>query len=238
MVFKKIEQLRYGLREALRTGESVAERIALAEVDVAVQTRLQGILIPSFVVAVLFAVAQMAAAVIGDRETLRIAATSIVLAAALYGMWALLSGLRGSLPIVAVWLATRVGPHELARLFLYQLIVTRLREVFTTEEGKPSATSHVVRYALKFSGEPSRWESYALQLAGRIAPRMVAHALLRVVMVIVPVAAAVAYYRLKIFPDVIHAETGLGMWSALIYPLAALFDAIVGTSLRQSLLIS
>jgi hypothetical protein len=141
------------------------------------------------------------------------------------------------MPLIVVWLATRVPPREMARLFLYQLILTRLRAAFTTEEGKPSATSHVVRYALKFSGEPSSWESYALQLADRIAPRMVAHALLRVVMVIVPVAVAVSYYRLKIFPDIIRAETGLGMLSALVYPLAALIDAIAGTSLRQALLV-
>lgn len=236
MVFKTIEQLRSGLRDALKAGENVAERIALAEVDAAVQTRLQGILIPSFVVAVLFAVAEMAASFIGDRESLRVAATSIVLAAGLYGLWAVVSGIRGTLPLMVVWLATRVGPHKLARLFLYQLILARLREAFTNEQGRPSTTSHVVRYALKFSGGPSNWESYALQLADRIAPRMVAHALLRVVMVIVPVMVAVAYYRLKIFPDVIRAETGLSMWGAFVYPLAALVDFAAGTNFRQALL--
>ncbi len=93
-----------------------------------------------------------------------------------------------------------------------------------------------MRYALQFSGGPASWEAYALQLASRIAPRMVAHAYLRAAMVIAPVAAAWAYYRLKIFPDIIMAKTGLGVWSAFLYPLAALADAVAGTNWRQALL--
>ena len=236
MILKSLERLREGLRGALRTGEGVAERIALAEVDAAIQTRVQGILIPSFVVAVLFAVAELAAAYIGDKETLRLAITSIVLAAWLYGCWALIEGLINTLPVLAVWWSARVGPRKLARLFLYQLIITKFRQVFAGEDGKATMTSHVMRYALRFSGGPASWEAYALRLADRIAPRMVAHAMLRAAMVIAPVMVAWAYYRLKIFPDIIMAKTGLGVWSAFAYPLAALADAVAGTHLRQALL--
>lgn len=236
MILKTLDKLRTGLRNAVSAGEGLAERVALAEVDAAIQTRVQGILIPTFVVALLFAVAQIAAAVIGDPETLRLATTSIVLAAGLYGVWTLMGSMGAALPVVAVWWAAPTTPHNLARLMLYELILTKLRQTFTSEEGRATTAGHVVRVALKFSGGPSSWESYAMHLADRIAPRMVRHGLLRAAMVVVPVLVAWGYYRLKIFPDIIHTQTGLGVWSAFLYPGAALVDAVAGTHLRQALL--
>jgi hypothetical protein len=236
MGLKPLEQLREGLRQALETGENVAERLALAEVDAVIQTRVQGIVIPTLVVGALFGCAELAAALIGDQETLRVAVTSIVLAAGVYGTWALVAGIIEILPIVAVWASTRVGPHKLARLFLYQLILKALRDAFTNAEGRPSTASHIARYALKFSGRPSTWESLAYRLADQIAPRMVAHAALRVALVILPVLAAWAYYRFKIFPDIIKTQTGLTFLEAFLYPFAALCDAVFGTALRAILL--
>jgi hypothetical protein len=236
MVIKPLEQLREGLRDAVKAGEGIAERLALAEVDAVIQTRVAGIVIPSIVVAVLFGCAELAAAFIGDEETLRVAVTTIVLAAGIYGTWALVMGIIEISPVLAVWAATRVSPHKLARLFLYQLILDALRNALSNAEGRPSAAGHIARYALKFSGGPSSWESYAYGLAERIAPRMVAHAALRVALVILPVLAAWAYYRFKIFPDLIKAQTGLGILEAFLYPFAALCDLIAGTSLRAMLL--
>jgi hypothetical protein len=236
MVLKSIEQLRVGLKEALAAGEDVAERLALAEVDAVIQTRVQGILIPSLVVAVLFAVIELAAALIGDPESLRLAVTSIALLTGLYGLWALASGLVEILPVLAVWAATRLSAHNLARLLLYQLILARLREAFTNAEGKPSTAGRIARYALQFSGRPSSWEGLAFRLADQIAPRMVRHAIKQTLLVLAPTAAAWAYYRLQIFPDIIHSQTGLGLWGAFLYPLAALIDLIAGTGLRTSLL--
>lgn len=236
MVLKTLEELRGGLRDALSAGENVAERLAIAEVDAVIQTRVQGILIPSLIVGLLFVVAELAAALIGDPETLRLAVTSIVLAAGLYGSWALATGIVEILPVLTVWAATRVSPHKLARLLLYQLILTRLRDAFTNAEGRASTAGHIARYALKFTGRPSSWEGLAFRLADQIAPRMVRHGALRVLMVIVPVAAAWAYYRFQIFPDIIRSETGLGFWGAFVYPLAALIDAVAGTDLRGGLL--
>lgn len=237
MVLKSIEQLRAGLHDALSWGEDIAERLALAEVDAVIQTRVQGILIPSLVVAILFGAAELAAALIGDAETVRVAVTSIVLAAGIYGMWALVTGLIDVLPIAAVWFSTRLTPRKLARLFLYELILSRLQEAFTNAEGRSSTAGQIARYALKFSGRPSSWEGLAFRLADQIAPRMVRHAALQITMVLIPVAAAWAYYRLQIFPEIIRSQTGLGIWSAFLYPGAALIDLVAGTSLRAALLV-
>ncbi|WP_125461545.1 MULTISPECIES: hypothetical protein [Rhodomicrobium] len=236
MVLKTLEELRGGLRDALSAGENVVERLAIAEVDAVIQTRVGSILIPSIIVGLLFAIAELAVLLIGDPETQRLAVTSILLAAGVYGLWTLATGIIEILPVMAVWASTRVSPHKLARLLLYQLILSRLRDAFTNAEGRPSTAGHIARYALKFSGRPSSWEGLAYRLADQIAPRMVRHAVLRVVMVIIPVAAAWAYYRFQIFPGIIRSETGLGIWSAFAYPLAALLDAITGTDLRGALL--
>lgn len=236
MVIKPLEQLREGLKDAVKAGENIAERLALAEVDAAIQTRVAGIVIPSLVVGVLFGCAELAAALIGDEETLRVTVTTIVLAAGIYGTWAVVMGIVEISPVLTVWAATRVGPHKLARLFLYQLILDGLKSAFTNAEGRPSTASHIARYALKFTGGPSSWEAYAYRLADQIAPRMVAHAVLRVALVILPVLAAWAYYRFKIFPDLIKAQTGLGILEAFLYPFAALCDLVAGTTLREFLL--
>jgi hypothetical protein len=236
MITNPLERLRDSLKDAVKAGEGIAERLALAEVDAVIQTRVAGIVIPSIVVAVLFGLAELAAAFIGDEETLRVAVTTIVLAAGAYGTWALVVGIIEILPILALWAATRVGPHKLARLFLYQLILDALRGAFTNADGRPSTASHIARYALKFSGGPSSWEAYASRLADQIAPRVVAHAVFRVALVILPVLAAWAYYRFKIFPDLIKAQTGLGLLEAFLYPFAALCDALAGTQLRALLL--
>ncbi len=235
MVLKSIEALRSGLQGALAWGEDVAERLALAEVDAVIQTRVQGILIPSLVVAVLFGAAELAAVVIGDAETLRVAVTSIVLAAGS------LRHLGAGRRVSSTCCRSRrsgcrrgVTPHKLARLFLYRLILTRFQEAFTNAEGRSSTAGQIARYALKFSGRASSWEGLAFRLADQIAPRMVRHAALQIVIVLIPVLAAWAYYRFQIFPDIIRSQTGLGMWGAFLYPGAALIDLIAGTSLRAA----
>lgn len=236
MVLKSIDQLRSGLQGALDAGEDVAVKLALAEVDAMIQTRVRGILIPSFVVGVLFAVVEAAAAFIGDPETLRLVVTSIVLVAGLYGSWALATGIIEILPLIAVWTATRIRPHKLARLLLYNLILTRLRATFNNVAGKPSLAGRLARYALKFSRRPSSWEGLAFQLADQIAPRMVRHAIVQTGIVLVPVIGAWAYYRFKIAPDIILDQTSLGFWSAFAYPVAALIDVVAGTDWRIALL--
>ncbi len=236
MISKLLDKMRNSLQDAIVAGETVAERLAIAEVNSLIQTRVQGILVPSCVVAVLFAITEAAAAIIGDPETLRLSVTVILLTTGLYGTWALVSGSIQILPLLAVWSATRVRPHALARLLLYELILRRLREAFANAEGKASVADRLARYALKFSGRATSWEDLAYRLADQIAPRMVRHGVSQSLIVLLPVVAAWAYYRFKIFPDIILTETGLGFWSAFLYPFAALIDAIAGTGLRAALL--
>ena len=160
-----------------RAGEDVAERLALAEVDAVIQTRVQGILIPSLVVAVLFAFVELAAALIGDAETLRLAVTSIVLAAGLYGIWALATGVIDILPI-AGGLGRRRGSRRISWRGCSSTSSSwrGCAKRSPMPKGEPSTAGQIARYALKFSGRPSSWEGLAFRLADQIAPRMVRHA--------------------------------------------------------------
>lgn len=237
MFFRSYRQkLRSSLQEAFSAGETLAERLARAEVDDVIQTRVPHILIPILVVVGLFIVAEFLGNLIGADEARRIAVTTVVLAAGLYGLWAIADGAREALPVVAVWVATGLSPYNLARLVLYRQILVRFRETFSTAEGRPTTTSYLARTVLRFADSPATWDALAFRLADRIAPRLVSHALLRVVLVLAPVIAAWAYYRFFIFPDLIQQRTGLGPWRAFLYPLAALVDALAGTELRQALL--
>lgn len=236
MVLKTINRIRGGIRDALAAGEDLAERLALAEADQVIQKGVSSILIPTMVVAVLFAVLEAAAALINDTETLRLSVTTILLAAGLYGTWALLDGILAILPVLSVWAATRLGPRKLARFLLYELIRRKLRETFTGAGGKETVTGRIAGYALKFSGHAPDWEALAFRVANRIAPRLVRHAIVQTLLVLGPTTAAWAYYRFKVFPDIVQAETGLGFWSAFVYPVAALVDWLAGTGLRAALL--
>jgi hypothetical protein len=237
MVLKTIEKIRGGIRGALTAGEDIAERLALAEIDQVIQARVSAILIPTVIVAALFALLEAAAALINDTEMLRLAVTTILLAAGLYGTWALVDGFIALLPVLSVWAATRLGPHGFARLLLYHLILRQLRETFTGTEGEATIAGRIAGYAMKFSGHAPDWETLAYRVADRIAPRLVRHGLVQTLLVLGPTAAAWAYYRFKLFPDLVRAETGLGFWSAFAYPIAALVDWIAGTDLRAALLL-
>ena len=237
MVLKSIEQLRRGLHDALSWGEDVAERLALAEVDAVVQTRVQGILIPSLVVAVLFAAVEVAAAMIGDAETLRVAVTSIVLAAGVYGVWALATGIvdvpadrRGvafhpadaaqacpALPLSAHPVAPAGGVHQCGR------------EVLDRRPDRPLC-AEILRPAFELGGAglpPRRPDRAAHGAPRRLADGDGAHS---------GRAWPGPIIASQIFPDIIRSQTGLGIWSAFLYPGAALIDLIAGTSLRAGLL--
>jgi hypothetical protein len=236
MVLKTIEKIRGGIRGAFAAGEDIAERLALAEIDRVIQARVGSILVPTIVVAALFAILEAAAALINDPETLRLSVSTILMAAGLYGTWALVDGFIAILPLLSVWASTRLGPHGLARFLLYELIRRQLREIFTAPTGETTLTGKLAGYVLKFSGHAPDWDALAFRVADRIAPRLVRHALMQTLLVLGPTAAAWAYYRFKIFPDMVRADTGLGFWSAFVYPLAALVDWLAGTDFRAALL--
>lgn len=236
MVFGPIRRaLKSRLQTAAAHGEDLLERLAVAEVDAAIHAGLRDLLMPIVILATLLLGAQIAGNWIGEPEARRLATTSIVLCAWFYGFWTLAHGLLAARPLMAVWAATRQGPHNLARLLLYQRIITRLRSTFTTAEGEATRMGKLTLQALRLIDAPETWEAVAFRLANRLAPRLIRHAAARTLTVVGPVLGAWVYYRFIVFPELVRAGSGLGPWEALLYPVAALVDLLGGTHLRDAL---
>jgi len=236
MVFDTLRRsLRERLQSAADQGEHLLERLATAEVDAAIHAWLRDFLLHLGVFIALLALAQAAGAAIAQKDTRLVVTTTIVLALYAYGAWLVLSGLRQWRPIAAVWLTTRQGPVGLARFYLYGRILTQLRETFTAPDGRSTGIGQVMLQALRMIDAPRSWDGVAYRLADRLAPRLARHAGARVLSIFAPVAGAWAYYRFIVFPDLVRAGSGLGPWDALLYPIAALIDAVAGTALREAL---
>ena len=236
MVFDTLRRsLRARMQSAADQGEHLLERLATAEVDAAIHAWLRDFLKHIAVFIALLALVQAAGEAIGERETRLAITTTVVLALYAYGGWLVLSGLWAWRPIAAVWLTTRQGPVGLARFYLYGRILRQLRENFTGPDGRNTAIGALLLQALRLIDAPRAWDGVAYRLADRLAPRLARHAATRVLSVFAPVAGAWLYYRFVVFPDLIRAGSGLGPWDALVYPFAALVDALAGTGFRDAL---
>jgi len=236
MVFDALRQsLRNRLQSAADQGELLLERLATAEVDAAIHAWLRDFLLHIVVFIALLALVQWAGGAIAAGETRLLVTTTLVLVIYAYGAWLVISGLWAWRPIAAVWLTTRQGPVGLARFYLYGRILNQLRETFTGPDGRNTSIGALLLQALRLIDAPRAWDGVAYRLADRLAPRLAQHAAARVLSVFAPVAFAWLYYRFVVFPEIVRAGSGIGPWSALVYPFAALIDALAGTALRESL---
>ncbi len=237
MVFDSIrEAVRSRLQSAADTGEVVLERLALAEVDAAIHAQLRDFLFKMAIFIALLAVVQITGRQIEPGETRLLVTTTLVLLIWIYGAWLLIEGVLAARPVLGAWLITRQHPYDLARLYLYNLILQTLRSTFTADDGKSTSVGTLTLRALRIIDAPQSWEGVAFRLADRLAPRLARHALSRVFSVAGPVLGAWAYYRFVIFPDLVLAGSGLGALDALLYPFAVLIDTLAGTELRATLL--
>jgi len=236
MVFDTLRQsLRNRLQSAADQGEALLERIATAEVDAAIHAWLRDFLLHIVVFIALLALARWAGGAIAADQTRLLVTTTLVLAIYAYGAWLVIAGLWAWREIAAVWLTTRQGPVGLARFYLYGRIHRQLRETFTGPDGRNTAIGALLLQALRLIDAPRAWDGVAYRLADRLAPRLAQHAAARVLSVFAPVAFAWLYYRFIVFPEIIETGSGIGPWSALVYPFAALIDALAGTDLREGL---
>ncbi len=236
MVFDALRRsMRERLQSAADQGEAILEKLATAEVDAAIHAWLREFLKHIGIFIALLALVQVAGGAIAQAQTRLLVTTTIVLAVYAYGAWLVLSGLWQWRPIAAVWLTTRQGPVGLARFYLYGRILRQLRETFTGSDGRNTAIGALLLQAMRVIEAPRAWDGVAYRLADRLAPRLARHAGARVLSILAPVAGAWAYYRFIVFPDLVRAGSGMGPWDALVYPFAALIDALAGTALREAL---
>ena len=78
----------------------------------------------------------------------------------------------------------------------------------------------------------SQTEMLAARLADQIGATLWRHVALRLGYVLAPMFVALIYYRLVVYPSFLGASA----WLSMLYPLAALADAVAGTEFRVSLM--
>ncbi|MDX2103092.1 MAG: hypothetical protein SF002_11180 [Alphaproteobacteria bacterium] len=227
--------LRSHVTDALDGAEEVIERLALAEVDSAMFERAQSLTLPAFVIIALMGLGHAAGVAMGTAEGMRLVVSTIVLAAAIYAIHATVAGARAVLPYGLAWCATTRDVTGYVRLQIYAFLLGRLDASLRTATGETTIGSVVLRL-LSLSGGPRTVEALAWRLAVRITPVVLRHAGQRLLLVLGPILGAWAYYRFVVYPEMVQTDTGLSPWSAPLYPLAALCDAVFGTTLRSVLL--
>ena len=227
--------LRGHVADALGGAEDVVERLALAEVDSALFERAQSLTLPAFVIIALMVLGHGVGVAMESAEAMRLVVSSIVLAAAVYALYAFWTGVVAVAPIALAWIATTRDLHSFVRLQLYAFLLARLDGSMRTGSGETTLGAVVLRL-LQFSGGPTSVEALAYRLAARTSPIILRHAGQRLLLVLGPILGVWAYYRFVVYPEMVQSDTGLGPWTAPLYPLAALCDALFGTSLRSALL--
>ncbi|MFC4167979.1 hypothetical protein [Teichococcus aestuarii] len=225
------------LREAFEDGKGLSGPLARALLDAAVVEQVVGVIWPSFaLLAALLGLHATAVWLEAPVELERIATGLIVLAALGWTAYGVGMAAHFSAPHLRFWWVTRLPPGRQARLILFHLIRDQHHRLRAALPGG-GFTATLLREALatlerRLGLSP---DHAAFALADHLAPMLLRHLLERVALLVLPVAAALLYYRFAIYPGLL-AYTGAGAWTVALYPLAALTDAVLSTDWRAALL--
>lgn len=225
------------LRATFEDGKSLSGPLGRALIDAFVMDGLVGIVWPSVVVLALILSCHAVAVAVASIEAERLLTGSAALLAVMWSIFGIIEGSVLVWPHLRLWLVTRLRPAAHVRLLLFQ----RLRALHRDWQANLPDSGYAavaVREALntlqhRTGLTPDR---AAFALADHLAPLLVRHLASRLLLALAPVAGALAYYRLAIYPDLLQHGPGGGPWSLALYPVAALSDLLFGTSLRPALI--
>lgn len=224
-------------RATLDEGKRLTGPLARALLDTFVVDRLVGAVWPSAVILAVILCLHATSTIVQSLEAERILTGLAVLMALIWSVYGIVEGARIAWPHLRLWMVTRLPPTAHVRMLLFCELCERCRswQAGLSEQGfRAVATKEafsILQVRLKLTPE-----RVAFMIADHLAPILVRHLTARLAMVLLPVVGALLYYRFAIYPDVIQQGTGGGPWSIVLYPFAALADAVVGSSLRSALL--
>jgi hypothetical protein len=168
-----------------------------------------------------------------SQEGIRILVGAIIFAALAWSAYALAKGAVKIWPYLCQWYVTLLSPTLHARLMLFHYIRRQHHTLTDMTVGAGFKTDMFGAALREFQDSqqigPDR---LAFGLAEHLAPVLVRHLLRRAVVLVLPVALALGYYRYSVYPDVVARYTSVGPWGVAVYPLAAAIDTVVGTHLR------
>ncbi|MGE0716628.1 MAG: hypothetical protein AB7P02_14395 [Alphaproteobacteria bacterium] len=224
------------IRRLFDEGKRSSGALAGALVDTLVLEGLSGAIWPSVAAVMALLALHAAAAVVAVPEAERILVGLVALATILWSAWGIASAVRFALPHVRLWAVTCLPPVRHARLVLFTEIRERHRRLLADladgSLGSAALLAAIETVQGRLGLTPER-AAYAL--ADHLAPVLIRHLAERLLLLVAPVAAALLYYRLVLYPDVIGRSLGVGPWTVALYPFAALADLALGTGLREGL---
>ncbi|MDQ1078504.1 hypothetical protein [Pseudoroseomonas cervicalis] len=224
------------IREAFESGKGLSGPLARALLDGVVVEQVVGAVWPSFLVLAALLGLHALAVWLGAPELERVMTGLVVCSALLWTVYGVVAGLRAAMPMLRLWLVTRLSPLAQARLVLFRLIRAEHRRAraLLPQDGLAGALLRAALAELERRLDLTP-ERAAHALAEHLAPMLLTHLLGRLGLLVAPVAGALVYYRFAIYPGLL-AMAGAGPWAIALYPFAALSDALLGTGLRAALL--
>lgn len=171
---------------------------------------------------------------LADPEPAVIAASLVLLAYAVH----LLRKLPVILRLARLAWRLRLPPRRLALLVVHRAVLAGMRRAErAVEDGLADAAWYV-----RGAAELGKWwaraphDKVAWRIAEATMPLLLRHALRTTALAIVPLLLVVATFRIAVtYGLLLDQAAHLGVLEALIYPFAALIDALAGTSLRALL---
>jgi hypothetical protein len=165
-------------------------------------------------------------------EPERIVVGCLVLGAVAWGGWSIVVSAPQAWPWIGLWFTTRLGPVRFARLVLFCEIRDRHARLVAAAND-PESGSALFGAAINAIQEKLDLgpDQLAFAVADNLAPVLVSHLLRRLLLVVLPLAAAIVYYRLAVYPVLVrHFGGGLDPVHSALRPVEFLWRLVVQLS--------
>ena len=216
----------------LRTGRKMSGPLVRALLDNFVADKLVASIWPPL--ATLAALLAIPVAAKGETEKALIGL--VILFAIGWSVYGTVAGSIAAWPHVRQWLVTRLGPVHHTRLMLFHLIRS-YHEAFLAGAKGEGFVGEIIEASIAAVQSERNLSAtrVAFAFADHLAPVIVRHLGVRLMLIVTPVVVALVYYRFEIYPNVILRDTHLRPWSIALYPIALVIDLAAGTHWRAAL---
>ena len=158
-------------------------------------------------------------------------ACAIILAFFAHLFWSAWPAVRA----VPLLVRLRVGPRQAVRLLLFRTISRMLHEIEGELTGWADRKGTLARNAVALLqwGAATPTDRIAWQLAERLEPRIVRHALRAGLLALAPTGLMFWMFRwVVVYGELLDRTAHLGPLEAALYPIATAIDLLAGTGLR------
>ena len=206
---------------------NAAPRSAKILLDQFFITKMSSAVFPAtLTLVVVLALSAAAGPLLGSRTALVLVGCALLLSAC-WGVYAIVRGIFG----LSRYAFRLLSNPRLPRRFLEDEISAELTKLI---QGAHDEAGDLLKGFLHGAGVTPK--GIAEQIAVAALPAIMRHLLLRLVLLIAPLAAALAYFRFVLYPGIVSAGFGYGPATLAMYPLALGLDLLTGSQHATKLL--